>query len=137
LDRNQASFGYRLSPPIGRRGDVIETPTSGGHRTPDFGISPFGRGLPALGPLADALLSLALTLRGRSLAFVRAPLSVIGRLLAIIGDSVSLIGDAISFITDPVAPRELVLTPRKGRLALVDLSGAASVGTVLGDHASP
>jgi len=114
-----------------------------GYSTPDFGVLPFGGGLPALRPFLGALQSLALTLLCRTLADVRIQLSVVRRLLADICDSVPLVGDLIPFVGDPLAPREFALAQRDRLLALIEVSSAARgftwrVGTVLGgDHASP
>ena len=112
------------------------------HRTPDLGVLPDGRSLPALRPLVDALLSLALTLGGRTFTCVRPQFSIVRHLLAVVGESVPLIGDAISFISDPLAPRKLSLTPRECLVVLIGLGSAAieltrHTATVLGDHDSP
>ena len=82
--------------------------------------------------------SLALTLCGRALAFVRAQLSVVGRSLAVVCNSVSLIGDAFSFVSDPLAPGELGRTAREHLIALIGLSIEFAlslvVDRVLNDH---
>jgi hypothetical protein len=91
--------------------------------------------------LVDPLSSLALTLHGRTLAFVRAQLSVVSNLLALVRDSVPLIGGAISFVSDPLAPRELMLTPAESRLAVFQLRNApvdfARVVTIFTEHGLP
>lgn len=96
------------------------------HRTPDLGVLPFGSGLPAPRQFVDALQSLALTLRGRTLALVRTQLALVRRLLAIIRDSVALIGGTISFVGDPLTPRKFGHTSRESLLALIDLGSAPS-----------
>jgi hypothetical protein len=89
------------------------------HRTPDFGVLPFGSRLPALPPIGDAVLPLALTLLVRSLTLVCTQLSVVGCLLAIVCDAVPLIGDAFSFVSYPLASCELTLAPRESIFALM------------------
>jgi hypothetical protein len=129
------------APLVRRRRGIFETSSGFGHRAPDFGVLPSGSGSPAHCPFVDAVQSLALTLRSRTLAFVRTQLPVVRRLLAIICDSVPLIGGAISFVGDALAPVELSLTPRESRFAVIQLSTpiefALSVSTLLTDHDLP
>ena len=83
-----------------RSREAFDTAPGFSHRSPNFGVFPSGGGFLALRPFVDALQSLALTMRSRTLRYVRTPLSIVTRLLAIICDSVPPIGDAISFVSD-------------------------------------
>jgi hypothetical protein len=80
--------------------------------------------LPALGPVVDALQSLAFPLGARTLAFVRTQFSIVGRFLAIVRDAVSLVGDAVALVGSGLAPGELALAPRQHLSAVIQLGSA-------------
>jgi hypothetical protein len=89
--------------------------------------------------LAQALQVFALSLLGRAVAHVGLRLAVIGRLFAFVGGPISYVGDPIAFICHALTPRELVLAPGDGFLALGHFGGALigflpSVGTLFTGH---
>jgi hypothetical protein len=146
--RPAAREQHRVDPALvhrsaaGRGLQVVALACRRGHLTRDIGLLAPGTGFQALGPLDDALQSLAFNRRRGTLAFVRAPLSFVCQLLALICDSVPLISDPISFDSEPLALPDLSLTPLEGQLALIERERPAfklvsHVGMAFNDHSSP
>lgn len=90
-----------------------------GHRAPDVGVLSSGRSLLTRGVLAEAQLSIELTLFGRPLAFVGPRFAFIGGLLAITGDAVPLVGDAIALVGDALPSGQLPLPPSQADFAII------------------
>jgi hypothetical protein len=90
-----------------------ETPPGFGHRTPHFGVFPASACYFTFRTLGNAILSIALALFGRILAFICTQLAIVGRLLTLAGDPVALVGDPVSFVGGPVAAVELIVPPHE------------------------
>ena len=107
--------------------------------TVDVGLVALCTGGQALRPFVCALQSLAFTVCGRALAFVRAQLSFVRQPLALIRDPVPLIGDPLSPSGLHLASSDLGLTPQQSVLALFEGGGPVleligHVGKIPGSH---
>lgn len=109
------------------------------HLPVDVGLLSPGRRLLAHGLFVQPPEPGTLTLFGRALAFVRAPLPLVRLTLAVVGDSISLVGELISSTRQKLAPSNFGLALFERLLALIERLGLAfefpgSFGAVLNGH---
>lgn len=125
--RTSSKRGAAPGPASSKRADsgVVGSAFGLRHLPVDAGLLSPGRRLLTHRLFVQALEPATLTLFGRALAFVRAPLPLVRLTLAIVRDAVSLVGEPVPSTRQPLTPFDFGLALFEPLLALIERVGLA------------